>query len=80
MLLVQTRFNFGVTDDIIFDGIGPTQPSDIHDVSGYPVIVFELLNRGYSEKDINKILSGNFLRVWKDVIEIGDSLNHSSIN
>jgi membrane dipeptidase len=58
-----------------FDGVGPTQPSDVPDVSGYPVIVYELLKRGYSEKDIKKILSGNFLRVWNDVIEIASSLN-----
>ena len=55
-----------------FDGIGPTKPSDVPDVSGYPVIVSELLKRGYTEKDITKILSGNFLRVWKDVIRIAD--------
>lgn len=60
-----------------FDGIGPLKPSDVPDVSGYPVIVFELLKRGYSEKDIEKILSGNFLRVWKDVIAIAGSLNKS---
>ena len=58
-----------------FDGIGPSKPSDVTDVSGYPVIVFELLKRGYSEKDIKKILSGNFLRVWNNVIEIAASLN-----
>jgi membrane dipeptidase len=58
-----------------FDGIGPLKPSDVPDVSGYPVIVFELLKRGYSEKDINKILSGNFLRVWDEVIKTADSLN-----
>jgi membrane dipeptidase len=58
-----------------FDGIGPLKPSDVPDVSAYPVIVFELLKRGYSEKDINKILSGNFLRVWNDVIAIADSEN-----
>lgn len=58
-----------------FDGVGPTQPTDVQDVSGYPVIVYELLKRGYSEKDIKKILSGNFLRVWNDVIKIADSLN-----
>lgn len=58
-----------------FDGIGPLKPTDIPDVSGYPVIVFELLKRGYSENDINKILSGNFLRVWNDVIATADSLN-----
>jgi len=50
-----------------FDGIGPLKPSDVADVSGYPVIVFELLKRGYSEDDIVKILSGNFLRVWEEV-------------
>jgi membrane dipeptidase len=60
-----------------FDGIGPLKPSDVSDVSGYPVIVFELLKRGYSEKDINKILSGNFLRVWNNVLEIADSLKRS---
>jgi membrane dipeptidase len=63
-----------------FDGIGPLKPSDVPDVSGYPVIVAELLKRGYSEKDIKKILSGNFLRVWNDVIKISNSLNKSSAN
>jgi membrane dipeptidase len=58
-----------------YDGVGPTQPLGLPDVSSYPVIVFELLKRGYTEENINKILSGNFLRVWNDVIEIGDSLN-----
>jgi membrane dipeptidase len=52
-----------------FDGVGPLKPSDVPDVSGYPVIVAELLKRGYSEKEIKKILSGNFLRVWGDVIK-----------
>jgi membrane dipeptidase len=60
-----------------FDGIGPLKPSDVPDVSGYPVIVAELLKRGYSEKDIKKILSGNFLRVWGEVIKIGESQNKS---
>jgi membrane dipeptidase len=53
-----------------FDGIGPLKPTDVPDVSGYPVIVSELLKRGYPEKDIKKILSGNFLRVWNDVLKI----------
>lgn len=50
-----------------FDGVGPLKPADVPDVSGYPVIVFELLKRGYSEDNIVKILSKNFLRVWEDV-------------
>jgi membrane dipeptidase len=57
-----------------FNGVGPTQPADVRDVSGYPVIVFELLKRGYSEDDISKILSGNFLRVWDKVIENGKEI------
>ena len=58
-----------------FDGIGIMQPSDLQDVSAYPVIVFELLKRGYTEATIKKILSENFIRVWNRVIEIADSLN-----
>jgi membrane dipeptidase len=49
-----------------FDGVIPT-PTDVPDVSGYPKVVAELLKRGYSETDIQKILSGNILRVWKEV-------------
>jgi membrane dipeptidase len=45
---------------------------DVTDVSDYPVIVFELLKRGYTEKDIKKILSDNFLRVWGDVLKATD--------
>jgi membrane dipeptidase len=63
-----------------FDGVGPSKPLDVPDVSAYPVIVFELLKRGNTEKDIKKILSGNFLRVWNDVIEIADTMNKSSGN
>lgn len=61
-----------------FDGIGKMQPSDLQDVSSYPVIVSELLKRGYTVEAIKKILSENFLRVWKQVIEIADSLNTTS--
>jgi membrane dipeptidase len=63
-----------------FDGIGLSQPSDLPDVSTYPVIVFELLKRGYTEETIKKILSENLLRVWSRVIEIADSLNKNSPN
>jgi membrane dipeptidase len=45
-----------------FDGINIT-PQQLDDVTTYPLITKELLNRGYSKKDIRKILGGNFLRV-----------------
>lgn len=66
--------NVGLGSD--YDGMLIAQPSDLPDVSSYPVIVFELLKRGYSENDIKKILSGNFLRVWNDIIEVSDSMNN----
>ena len=47
-----------------FDGINLT-PLQLDDVTTYPLITKELKKRGYSKKDINKILGGNFLRVLK---------------
>lgn len=47
-----------------FDGINVT-PLQLDDVSTYPVITKALVDRGYSKKDITKILGGNFLRVLK---------------
>lgn len=47
-----------------FDGIN-SSPQQLDDVTCYPLITKELLNRGYSKKDIKKILGGNFIRVFK---------------
>ena len=58
-----------------FDGVGPTMPEKTPDVSAYPVIVAELLNRGYSKRDIEKILGKNYLRVWSKALDEADSLN-----
>jgi membrane dipeptidase len=45
-----------------FDGTNST-PQQLDDVTDYPLITKALVDRGYSEKDIDKILGGNFLRV-----------------
>lgn len=50
-----------------FDGVGDSLPEGLKDVSMYPNLIKELLNRGYKKEDIRKILSGNLLRVWKQV-------------
>jgi membrane dipeptidase len=50
-----------------YDGVGDTLPVGLKDVSTYPNLVEGLLNRGYSEEDIRKILGGNILRVWEEV-------------
>lgn len=47
-----------------FDGI-ESAPRELDDVTGYPLVTKELLRRGYSKRDIKKILGGNFMRVFK---------------
>lgn len=47
-----------------FDGI-PFTPQQLTDVTKYPLITKSLLKRGYSKKDIKKILGANFIRVFK---------------
>ena len=48
-----------------YDGVGDSLPTGLKDVSSYPNLVQGLMDRGYSNKDIKKILSGNMLRVWQ---------------
>ena len=50
-----------------FDGVGDSLPEGLKDVSMYPNLINELISRGYSKEDLKKILSGNLLRVWKQV-------------
>jgi membrane dipeptidase len=47
-----------------FDGID-SSPKGLDGVEDYPKITEGLLKRGYSEKNIKKILGGNFLRIFK---------------
>jgi membrane dipeptidase len=47
-----------------FDGI-ESPPQQLDDVTKYPLITRELLKRGYKAADIEKILGGNFIRVFK---------------
>jgi membrane dipeptidase len=49
-----------------FDGV-PNLPEGIRDVSDLPNITYELLRRGYSERDVLKILGGNFMRAFAEV-------------
>ena len=50
-----------------YDGVGDSLPVGLKDASTYPNLVAGLLDRGYSEDDIRKILGGNVMRVWKAV-------------
>jgi membrane dipeptidase len=45
-----------------YDGI-PTTPRGLDDVSKFPALTAELLRRGMSDSDVDKVLGGNLLRV-----------------
>lgn len=47
-----------------FDG-AESYPLGMNDVTDYPKITAELIKLNYTEKDIDKILGGNFIRVLK---------------
>jgi membrane dipeptidase len=47
-----------------FDGI-TSSPRELDDVTNYELITKALIEKGYSKKDIYKILGGNILRVLK---------------
>lgn len=47
-----------------FDGVN-SLPAGLDGVEDFPKITEELLKRGYSKKDIQKILGGNLLRLFK---------------
>ena len=55
-----------------YDGVGDTLPIGLKDVSTYPKLIQGLLERGYSREDIEKILGGNLIRVWKEVEEYAE--------
>jgi membrane dipeptidase len=52
-----------------YDGI-TSVPKQLEDVSCYPYITQELLNRGRSREEIHKILGGNLLRVFRQVEQV----------
>jgi len=49
-----------------FDGVFAL-PEGLQDASGYPSLVAELIERGYTDDDLQKILGENLLRVWEEV-------------
>lgn len=59
-----------------FDGI-PAVPKQLEDVAKYPVITQGLLDRGYSEGEIRKVLGENLMRVFREAekvaAELGDT-------
>jgi len=63
--------HIGIGSD--YDGLGDSLPAGLKDVSQYPNLIHELLKRGYSEEEIEKICYKNFWRVWHKVMEVAKS-------
>lgn len=49
-----------------WDGVG-ILPIGMENVTKLPSLTNQLLQNGYSKKDVQKILGGNFKRVFKEV-------------
>jgi membrane dipeptidase len=56
-----------------FDGI-TTVPQNLEDVSKFPVLIAELLRRGYTRDDLKKITGQNILRVMRQVEQVAARL------
>ena len=52
-----------------FDGVGGLLPEGMDDVTRLPLIAQGLLDRGYSDADVKKVLGGNMLRVMERAID-----------
>lgn len=57
-----------------FDGI-MVPPKGLENVSKIQVIFEEMRRRGYTEKDIEKVAGGNFLRAFRKVIAVSKGLS-----
>jgi membrane dipeptidase len=50
-----------------FEGVGDSLPVGLKDVAFYPALIEELLRREYTVQQIEAILGGNLMRVWRAV-------------
>ncbi len=51
-----------------FDGFRPPAPAGLEDVTHLPGITAGLVQRGYSEEDVRKVLGLNWLRVFRQAV------------
>jgi membrane dipeptidase len=57
-----------------FDGVSGATPTGIDSAADLPKITQALVDRGYSADDIQKILGGNLLRVFRDVETVSQKI------
>lgn len=57
-----------------YDGISGTSPEGMPGVESYPVLLRELIRRGWSDADLAKLVGGNVLRVMEQVERVAASM------
>jgi membrane dipeptidase len=58
-----------------YDGINGTGPEGMTGVDGYPMVLAELIRRGWSDTDLAALTQGNILRVMKRVEAVANGLS-----
>jgi membrane dipeptidase len=61
-----------------FDGVSGATPQGIDSAADLPKVTEALLDRGYSAKDIHKILGGNLMRVFREVERVSHEMQQGS--
>jgi membrane dipeptidase len=67
----------GIGSDFYDEG-GPSMAAGIDDCSKYPVLFAELLKRGHSEVDLEKIAGQNLLRAMREMEQVAQELKDQS--
>ena len=62
-----------------FDGVSGATPKGIDSAADLPRITQALLDRGYSESDIHKILGGNLLRVFGEAERVSRQMQAETV-
>ncbi len=58
-----------------FDGVSGALPAGMNSAADLPKVTQALLDRGYNDQDVLKILGGNLLRVMHDVERVSREMN-----
>jgi membrane dipeptidase len=53
------------------DFFGGVNPPGLEDASTFPALIAELLRRKWREEELVKLIGGNFVRVWREVLARG---------
>lgn len=56
-----------------YDGI-EIVPKGLEDVSTYPALIAEMIRRGWSDEDVERLAGGNVLRVMEGVERVKEEL------